>query len=274
MPNFLIVPSANVNGGGEVTSLTGAVVDTDTTLAPLVNGTEYRAFALANPSPPFTPSAPASLSRTYLGEATAGFAGGVTSRSFTLPVTFNAGTRYVVAIAIQVDALLTAATLTIGGTVFERRVSSSVSDDGSDAMIFEGVPASNATTAVLDFGLTTTTYGAVALCYSITSTAVWQAGVASTATTGNQRDGSLNVGAGNLVIGVACAAGTTASLAGMTWAGLTADGFAASPSDAIGYAASAENVAAATPRTITADRVGTTNNNNGFQIAVGRWSAS
>lgn len=216
------------------------------------------------------PSGGGALTRSYLGSATTGIGSNVTDRTVTLPVTFNAGTRYVVAIGIQAFNLLPNATLTIGGTSFDRRLVNTVDDDGAMVLLFEGVPTSNATTGTFGFGLTTTTFGGTYFCYSISSGAVWQGGVVTGATTGNQRDASQNVGAGNLLIGVAVAFDTTADLSGMTWVGLTADGFAAP--DIRGYAASAENVSAATPRTITADRVGTTNNNSGFQIAVGRWA--
>lgn len=61
MPSFIVAPSANFDGSGNLTSLSGALLRTSASLNGLTNAVQYRATVLSEASDPFTPVAEAGV---------------------------------------------------------------------------------------------------------------------------------------------------------------------------------------------------------------------
>lgn len=213
-----------------------------------------------------TVGAAAALSATYRGFSALAF--GAAPRTHAAPVTLVAGTRYLIAAALYEEGGggPTDMVLTVNGTAATRRGQNAVIDDGVICALFDVTPAASGTAAVLTRP-TGAFSGSTHLHYfDVTSGATFGSVILSSATSGDQRIVSPTVTTGNLVVTIAAVAAGT----GATWAGATAppSSTATTPS-LVSSVALALNVPAASPRSVTVDRVGTTNNNNGFAALAG-----
>jgi hypothetical protein len=208
------------------------------------------AFTFSDPAflRPASAPPPSGVAPVYLGNTVISSFGG--PHNHTAPASLASGQRYVILVGWEGDAV--GVTVTVNGTAATAR-GTEFEARGKRTRAFEVVPGSTGTTVTVqratgNFALISHVHY-VQIANGATFQAAVNAGVVNNADL--VIDLSQNVGANDSVI--ALASGDTASV---TWVGATVAGTSTSGTSRASCAI-AEDVAAATPRTVTAERAAT-----------------
>ena len=223
------------------------------------------AFTFSDPAFLRPPAAPPSggVAPDFIGMSTVSGFGG--THNHTAPASLASGQKYVVLAAWTGDAA--AVTMTVNGTSATGR-GSEFENTGVSTRIFDVTPGSSGTSVSLSAGSGNFALESIIAIVEVANDATFEAVVTDVGTVDNVADVSLNVGANDSLLALATGANAT----GVTWVGATQAG-SATESPIFASCAIAEDVSAATPRTVTGTRVGTTDTNDGFVGVLARYSA-
>lgn len=202
---------------------------------------------------------PSGTNVNFLGSSVVG--GGFSPRNHTAPVSLSAGQKYFLVLA-DLTNVASSFGITVNGTA-ALQIVVSTQDDGARISVWEVTPAASGSAVSVTF--TGGPQGTILGYFQVPNAAGALASIGSTATSGTSRTVSVNTLAGNAVISGMVSEGVTPTI---TWSGTTEVGTVDFTDGRRVSFAAVNNVAAETPRVITATSSDTNNNNGKAAVSV------